>query len=138
MYYLTKGRGNSIRILREPGDDSPLNEPSRDEIARTLVLYHQALMSQLDRLEQEQQEKDRLLREVEALRRELAQAPQRGPLAAAAPAGEQRAAAGTPTGFAKARQQGREKAGSRKLGLFRALIEENKRIREEIENGHAG
>ena len=127
MYYLKKSDDAGIRIFKSIGNESPLNEPSRDEIAKTLVLYHQALKTQLDILSQERAEKEQLVQELASLKERLC-------------AVEDGAAEVRTRSVPAARMTGKSVAmaqplTSKKLGLFRTLIDQNKQLREEISNG---
>lgn len=127
MYYLKKSDDAGVRIFKSVGNESPLNEPSRDEIAKTLVLYHQALKTQLDILSQERAEKEQLTRELASLKERLR----------AAENGAWDVRAGSPHAarLKKTPITSAQPLTDKKLGLFRTLIDQNKQLREEISNG---
>lgn len=124
MYYLKKSDDAGVRIFKSVGNESPLNEPSRDEIAKTLVLYHQALKTQLDILSQERAEKEQLARELASLKERLLAVENGAPERGARPARMTQKPLAAPQALT-----------DKKLGLFRTLIDQNKQLREEISNG---
>ena len=127
MYYLKKSSDAEVRIFRSVGNQSSLIEPSSDEIARTLLLYHQALKTQLDILSQERSEKARLLQEVASLTEKLRAAESRTV--------DDRAMSVRPARTNEKLLARAQPLASKKLDLFRTLIDQNKQLREEIANG---
>lgn len=131
MYFFKKS-GKSIKIYRDAEHTIALNEPSRDEIAKTLVLYHEALLSQRDKAQKYERERDALGDEVKALQQRLSLLEQSN--LAHSPA----VRAPNPH-VSHARMQNLKLSATdnpKKLGLLRALIDQNKQLRKEIQNEH--
>lgn len=133
MYVLRK-HGKTIKVYRNASTDSPLNEISRDEIAKTLVLYHEALLTQRERARRLESDRERLLDEMAQLKQRLD--------AAEAAARQGAAAAMVAQPMPKVAQTRKmpsfrptAPADGARLGLLQALVDANKQLRKELANG---
>ena len=127
MYYLKKSDDLGVRIFKSDANGSALDEPSRDEVAKTLVLYHQALKTQFNLLSKERSEKAKLVEEIAVLKERLR--------AVESMASDVRA---RPPQSARTRETpvtSAQPLSEKKRGLLRALIDQNKQLREEISHG---
>jgi F0F1-type ATP synthase delta subunit len=127
MYYLKKSDDPGVRIFKSDANGSALDEPSRDEIAKTLVLYHQALKTQFNLLSKERSEKAKLVEELAVLKERLRAVES---MASDVHARPPQSARTRETAVASA-----QPLSEKKRGLLRAVIDQNKQLREEISHG---
>lgn len=149
MYVLRK-HGKTIRVFSADDAALPPDEPSHEEIAKTLMFYHRALLAQRQRADALSKQRDALAGQVALLERQLleqsanarqeaghnshAGADPSGAEAASAPVASDKPRAGVQQATKRTSFKPPAPASGAKLGMLQALIDANKQLRKELQD----